>query len=248
MTKKILVFFAFISATLFLNAQCGPSYTGATSSGSGSGGEIPNFTGMSFTTSASCGGILTSITSTVLGSPIPNATVSVRLYEGDGLGGNVIGELTGVPVNGSAVYDFSALMITMNPSTTYTYIIEKENTSDSIFANFVFDPIHPGGTAYWGGVPSNIAITFSVSIDNSTLSVTDVDTDETELRVYPNPAANSIQLTSLQKAENYTILDISGKKVMEGTINVNQSINIQQLTKGMYFIQLEKRVLKFVKK
>ncbi len=248
MTKKLLTFVMLISASLFLNAQCGPSYSGASSSGSSSGGEIPNFTGMSFTTSAACGGILTSITSTVLGSPNPNATVSVRLYEGDGLGGNVIGELTGVPANGSAVYDFSALMITMDPSTIYTYIIEKENTSDSIFANFVFDPIHPGGTAYWGGVPSSIAITFSVSIDNSTLSIADVDTGETKLLVYPNPAANNIQLTTLQKAENYTIFDISGKKVLQGIVNVNEPIYIQQLTKGMYFIQLEKRVLKFVKK
>ncbi|WP_053002464.1 T9SS type A sorting domain-containing protein [Kordia jejudonensis] len=252
MTKKILAFVMLISASLFLNAQCGPSF-----SDNSNFDAAGNSTGISFTTDGTCSGILTSITfnsgfSVIAASPdnmIGQAIV--RLYEGDGLGGTVLGTLNIADIGASTTFDFSALMISMNTSSQYTIIVSDFTlpTLTGRGFNGPFSTNYTGGVRYRNGVAQiGEHLAFSVNIDDSTLSVTDVDTAEMKLRVYPNPATNSIQLTALQKTENYTILDISGKKVVEGIVNENEPIYIKQLTKGIYFIQLEKRVLKFIKK
>ncbi|WP_298419363.1 T9SS type A sorting domain-containing protein [uncultured Kordia sp.] len=252
MTKKLLVFCAFISATLFLNAQCGPSY-----------GDNANFdsagnsTGISFTTDGTCGGILTSITFNSGFSVIPASPDNmigqaiVRLYEGDGLGGTVLGTLNITDIGASSTFDFSALMISINTSSQYTIIVSDFTlpTLTGRGFNTPWVPNYVGGSLYVNGVERpGEHLAFSVNIDNSTLSIENIENSKVEVRVYPNPTTNIIQLTNLKQAENYTILDISGKKVMEGIIKQNEKLNVQKLTKGIYFIQLEKRVLKFIKK
>lgn len=252
MTKKLLTFVMLISASLFLNAQCGPSY-----SDNANFDSAGNSTGISFTTDGACGGILTSITfssgfsvqPTGPGNTIGQAIV--RLYEGDGLGGTILGTLNIADIGASSTFDFSALMISINASSQYTIIVSDFTlpTLTGRGFNNPWFPNYTGGVLYRDGTGQiGEHLAFSVNIDNSTLSVNDIDANETKVKVYPNPAVNTIKLTSLAQQENYTIFDISGKKVLQGIVNVNEPIYIQQLTKGMYFIQLEKRVLKFVKK
>ncbi|WP_430410534.1 T9SS type A sorting domain-containing protein [Kordia sp.] len=114
-----------------------------------------------------------------------------------------------------------------------------------------FDPIpaYTNGSLVVDGVEDTDSdCEFMVHIDNSTLSINDINTNEIELYVYPNPATNSIQFTSLKQEENYTIFDISGRKIRAGIVSENKAINIQQLRKGIYFVQLKKQVLQFIKK
>ena len=57
--------------------------------------------------------------------------------------------------------------------------------------------------------------------------------------IYPNPTKGTLRLvpgTNLEK--DYTILDISGKIVKEGTLKNDNSIELADLNAGMYFIQL----------
>ncbi len=56
-----------------------------------------------------------------------------------------------------------------------------------------------------------------------------------ELILFPNPATSQIQLNLNGKFE-YSIVDLSGKVYMQETAN-NSSINISELTEGMYIIQ-----------
>ena len=251
MTKKLLVFFALISAPLFLNAQCGPSYSDNANFDS-AGTSV----GISFTTDNTCGGTLTSITfnsgftvqPTGPGNTIGYATV--RLYEGNGLAGNVLGTLNNIELNSTDTFDFSPLMISINASSQYTIILS--NFTLPVLTGRGFNtpwvPHYTGGSLYMNDVERlGEHLAFSVNIDDSTLSINDVNLDETKVKVYPNPAASTIQLTNLKQQENYTILDLSGKKIVAGTISENEAINIQQLSKGIYFIQLEKKVLKFIK-
>ncbi len=252
MTKKLLVFFAFLSATLFLNAQCGPSYSDNANFDS-AGSSV----GISFTTDNACAGTLTSITFssgfTVQPSGPTNTIgyATVRLYEGNGLGGTVLGTLTNEELTANGIFDFSSLMISMSASTQYTIIVSDFTlpTSTGHGFNTPWVPNYTGGALYMNDTERpGEHLAFSVSIDDSTLSVNDVDSRETTVRVYPNPAVNSIQLTALKQLENYTILDVYGKKVLEGTVSGNEVINIEQLNKGIYFIQLKKKVLKILKK
>lgn len=59
--------------------------------------------------------------------------------------------------------------------------------------------------------------------------------------VYPNPANNvlNLQLGSNVNADNFTIYDITGKKLTEGSLNGNLTgIDIQSLAKGSYIIKV----------
>ena len=74
------------------------------------------------------------------------------------------------------------------------------------------------------------------------------DFDEPQFAISPNPAKHNIQVTGLTGHSNYNIYNLIGKKVKTGTISQNKHINIETLTNGLYFIYLDKHVLKFIKK
>lgn len=72
-------------------------------------------------------------------------------------------------------------------------------------------------------------------------SVQDGDQDNA-FTLYPNPAGNNIFIRSKKYGgENFSfkIIDLSGKTVQTGSSKFNERINIQNLIKGNYIIQVE---------
>ncbi|MCB0807533.1 MAG: T9SS type A sorting domain-containing protein [Bacteroidales bacterium] len=67
--------------------------------------------------------------------------------------------------------------------------------------------------------------------------------------VYPNPAEDFIFTNAVSEAiSDYRIYNASGKLVKKGSVSdESTSISISSLNKGLYFLQTEKTVLKFVK-
>lgn len=66
--------------------------------------------------------------------------------------------------------------------------------------------------------------------------------------VYPNPVVNYINIKGLKTSKSYEIYTISGKKVANGIVSKNETIDVSQLAKGMYFLNLENKAsYKFVK-
>ncbi|MCK5137166.1 MAG: T9SS type A sorting domain-containing protein [Bacteroidales bacterium] len=59
-----------------------------------------------------------------------------------------------------------------------------------------------------------------------------------EILIFPNPTNHQLSISNLQKITNYTILDISGKLILSGTINVDENINIKSLTNGIYIVKV----------
>ena len=62
----------------------------------------------------------------------------------------------------------------------------------------------------------------------------------TAFALYPNPAGNAINLSLAQNTalESYTIIDVTGKTLMSGTLNgTAPSINIEGLATGSYIIK-----------
>lgn len=85
--------------------------------------------------------------------------------------------------------------------------------------------------------------------DAESLSTIEFEVELSQMRVTPNPSSNYIELTGLKTITNYNIYDILGKRVVSGTMNPNQKINISNLNKGLYFINLaNNKTLKFIKK
>lgn len=87
-----------------------------------------------------------------------------------------------------------------------------------------------------------------------TLSSKDFKKIELEVSVYPNPAQLELNITSktlnLNNTIEYTIFDISGKKMVQGKAS-NKKINIESLNPGIYLVNLtvdsKKQSIKFIK-
>ena len=65
--------------------------------------------------------------------------------------------------------------------------------------------------------------------------------------IYPNPVTNFIKVSGLKQAKNFRIYNMIGAKILEGVINNNKSIKVQNLSKGIYFLNFDKSTLKFIK-
>jgi hypothetical protein len=90
-------------------------------------------------------------------------------------------------------------------------------------------------------------------LDNITVGELDVITQTNEIQftdfdLFPNPVTDqlSIKLTS-NKSESFKIFSPLGSLVQEGTIDNNNSISLQHLNAGIYFIQINNMIKRFVK-
>lgn len=112
------------------------------------------------------------------------------------------------------------------------------------------DTANPPASSFspWTPVDCNPAGTFSGDGTSSTLSVTDVELSNKKLRLFPNPTTDFIQILGLTKAEKYSISNILGTKIKEGTLSNNEKLDIQNLNTGLYFIKFNNgNTLKFRK-
>ena len=58
------------------------------------------------------------------------------------------------------------------------------------------------------------------------------------VNIYPNPATNQITIDSNEKIETIAIMDAMGKTV-KTIISTNNTIDVSNLTKGIYFLQIQ---------
>lgn len=62
---------------------------------------------------------------------------------------------------------------------------------------------------------------------------------ETKVKVYPNPIGSTFFIeTSYTKPVQYFITDVLGRTIMQGSFTKNISINVSDLKKGNYFLEL----------
>lgn len=63
------------------------------------------------------------------------------------------------------------------------------------------------------------------------------ENDHDDLALYPNPAQTHIAVENLNQELRYTITDLSGRVVLQGTTMNKQRINVAHLSKGNYILQ-----------
>ena len=122
--------------------------------------------------------------------------------------------------------------------------------------------------SFWQNIGSDHPYTYSITTENGvqTLTITNSDGDQIimfrvlasnenfeipTVALYPNPAQNELNFSSETSFENYQIVDLTGKILQNGSLNATQTISVQSLSKGLFFLLLEnqnvKTTLKFVK-
>ena len=103
-----------------------------------------------------------------------------------------------------------------------------------------------GAAAYptWTSYPYNGAA-FSIEGSNK-LGTNDVVFDSTDIKVYPNPTSNYVQIKSKENIKQISLYDINGKK-----INIKPAkdiVYLQGLPNGSYFMVLETETNSITKK
>jgi len=113
-----------------------------------------------------------------------------------------------------------------------------------------------GNSNYCNGASARNAImnTYGWSITDAGLNCTGLDTetfDAISLKLYPNPVISVLNVTAGCSLINqpYTIIDGLGRVVLKGKLNeVESTINVEQLPKGIYYIKLsDNNTSKFIK-
>lgn len=82
----------------------------------------------------------------------------------------------------------------------------------------------------------------SFYIDNIRISQLDIlstnENSSTELVIYPNPSQDYIQLKTKEKIEALQLFDVNGKYISSPKIT-SQTIDIQNLANGIYYLQIK---------
>jgi aminopeptidase N len=87
----------------------------------------------------------------------------------------------------------------------------------------------------------------TVTHDVNLVGLAENEAMATHIRVFPNPAKDKLTVSSEENCL-YTILDLTGKQLMQGTLqNGPTNIGIESLGEGMYFLQVKDASDKHVK-
>lgn len=91
-----------------------------------------------------------------------------------------------------------------------------------------------GWAGFFSDGPSGTQGIFKFS-GNLALGVSD-NAVKSNLKVYPNPATDIVNISSTKKIENITVIDMTGKKVQ--SFKAGNQINVSSLAKGTYILQV----------
>jgi hypothetical protein len=111
--------------------------------------------------------------------------------------------------------------------------------TDDIYIDIKFTFWQSGGTG--GG------FSYDRSTDQS-LSTNDFASN-INVKIFPNPATEFIQVSELISNINYSIFNVLGEEVKKGTTSNKEKIDINNLNNGLYLFRLDNGItVKFIKK
>jgi plastocyanin len=140
---------------------------------------------------------------------------------------------------------------TMTHTITSTNIPTGATTFDQIWklpadTFFQYIPQHIGTYDYVctpHEISYNMIGSFTVQ---GTTSLEEKATTSKPVTLYPNPVANRLHVLNATKGQQFDIFNLNGKKVLESNL---QTINVSNLSNGVYFLRQngkEAKLLKFI--
>lgn len=134
---------------------------------------------------------------------------------------------------------------TITENSQYTFEFKITGGIDFLGTN---TDVYSGGSAFQNGIEfSSADIDFSVSVTSSFLNVDDFNENK-NVRLFPNPSSDFIQISGLFQNETYSIYTILGSQVATGNISNDEKINIENFKRGVYFLTFGNgNAIKFIK-
>lgn len=77
-------------------------------------------------------------------------------------------------------------------------------------------------------------------VGNGSVVLSVSDTPSLGTSIYPNPFSDNLEIINVPAETNYSVLDVTGKVILEGHLTNNHSIETNKLKAGLYTLILEK--------
>ena len=159
-----------------------------------------------------------------------------------------------VDAGGSVKYNFRITMIVTAPELENTLTVEAKLDGEAVWIDLFGEQLQAYGSVPFGRmeIPQIQLFTDNFSAQE-VLSVRSFEIEQ-QVKVYPNPAENIVTIAAPIEIQEVTLFSVTGSLVKNSTgfDNKEVSINIEDLTSGVYFINIETKegyaVKKMVKK
>jgi hypothetical protein len=146
--------------------------------------------------------------------------------------------VTGIDANGCQATDSISVLI--------------NNSTDTILYVSATDQYTLNGETYYQTAVYTQILTNIVGCDSTILLDLDLgytglsQAKNDEFSVYPNPARDYIFVNTIQMLnEPYTLLDSSGRKVLNGQlIDTSQKLDLREIVTGLYYLKVGNKVVK----
>jgi beta-glucanase (GH16 family) len=130
-------------------------------------------------------------------------------------------------------------LIDDQPFYTYNPVIKDVNTYPFFEDQYLLLNIAMGGIA--GPIDPNFTqssmVIDYVRVYQNTLSITEENTNESDLKVYPNPAVNVVNLESSQVINQVDVFDLSGQLLLSEKEETNV-LDISAVKTGIYILKV----------
>ncbi len=133
--------------------------------------------------------------------------------------------------NDFAKFEFSVL--------TTTATTEKGNTAWEQLANDTWQPYSKSESEGGRGISVAHAI-YPILTADRVLSSEEENSYAENIKLFPNPASDFIKIETKEiQLENYSIVNVIGKTIENGVLSADETIQVNNLTKGLYFIRFK---------
>ncbi|RZN78715.1 MAG: T9SS type A sorting domain-containing protein, partial [Winogradskyella sp.] len=93
-----------------------------------------------------------------------------------------------------------------------------------------------------------VGLAIDVGAYESQTVLSNTDFEITTLSIYPNPTNQILNIQGLKTSENIEVYNISGQKLFTKTIDLSKNtIDVSQLSAGLYFLKINDESIKFIK-
>ena len=174
------------------------------------------------------------------------------------LGGWVAVSMMGFDLDGQDLLDQEIFVARVHESSADIYRVAHHRSDENEF-DYWGEPhvtISPSGTRLlfgsdWSGADDGISVEAYVAELPAFTTVSTSDFDFRSFEVFPNPTSNIITIKNGWEIEAYKIYSLDGKVLLQSNLNEANSIDIENLSNGIYILTLRSRegvqALKFVK-
>ncbi|WP_084681405.1 T9SS type A sorting domain-containing protein [Chryseobacterium soli] len=129
---------------------------------------------------------------------------------------------------------------------------EGQGGTETISVPTIAGTVYYVNVGYYSGVYDEMEWPFTINISKETLAVSEASQVKNKIRLYPNPAADILNISDTSKVKSVAISDFSGR-IVKTVDNPGSAIQVGELKSGVYIVMLtmkdgSKQGIKIIKK